>query len=274
MNDTVDEFTRLEHEGWQRVAGKYDSVWSSLTRQFIGPLLAAARVSPGIRLLDIACGPGHVAAAAEQLGATAIGIDFSAAMVRNAAQLHPSIDFREDDAQQLAFADSSFDRVVANFGLLHMLYPQKACSEARRVLRSGGWFAFTVWACPEENPGARIVNDAVETYADMSVPLPQGPPYYLYTSQSECRRVLQEAGFEERSLTFDTITIDWRIPSPEFLFEAERDAGVRTAALLSLQTPERLENIRLAIVRGVRNHAKGDLFAIPMAAHVVAIRKK
>ena len=40
-----DDFARFEHEGWQRVADKYDSVWSPLTRQFIPSLLAEAGVS-------------------------------------------------------------------------------------------------------------------------------------------------------------------------------------------------------------------------------------
>jgi ubiquinone/menaquinone biosynthesis C-methylase UbiE len=52
-----DHFARFEHDGWQRVADKYDSVWSSLTRQFIPYLLADAKLAPGIAVLDVACGP-------------------------------------------------------------------------------------------------------------------------------------------------------------------------------------------------------------------------
>jgi hypothetical protein len=44
MKTTEDAFTRFEHEGWERVAHKYDFVWSSLTRQFIPYLIDAARV--------------------------------------------------------------------------------------------------------------------------------------------------------------------------------------------------------------------------------------
>ncbi|MFZ1221022.1 MAG: hypothetical protein WAO00_17140 [Chthoniobacterales bacterium] len=39
----MDPFTEFEHEGWERVANKYDAVWSSSTRQFIPPLLVAVR---------------------------------------------------------------------------------------------------------------------------------------------------------------------------------------------------------------------------------------
>jgi hypothetical protein len=73
---------------------------------------------------------------------------------------------------------------------------------------------------------------------------------------------------------FHTITIDWWVPSPGFLFEAERDAGVRTAALLSRQTRETLISIRLAIEKAVSGYSRGTGFLIPMAAHVVAAQKQ
>jgi len=50
-----DEFTRFEHEGWERVADKYDSVWSSLTRKFIPYLIDTAQLSAGMSVLDVAC---------------------------------------------------------------------------------------------------------------------------------------------------------------------------------------------------------------------------
>ena len=77
-----DEFTRFEHAGWERVADKYDSVWSSLTAQFIPHLINALRVAPGMSVLDVACGPGYVSAAVRELGAIPTGIDFSEKMVR------------------------------------------------------------------------------------------------------------------------------------------------------------------------------------------------
>ncbi len=52
-----DEFTRFEHEGWERVADKYDSVWSSLTRQFIPHLIDRqywmSRADPGVAHLVV-----------------------------------------------------------------------------------------------------------------------------------------------------------------------------------------------------------------------------
>ena len=65
----MESFAKFEHEGWQRVAGKYDSVWASSTRQFILPLLDAAEVSGGMSVPDVGCGPGYVSAAATARGA-------------------------------------------------------------------------------------------------------------------------------------------------------------------------------------------------------------
>src|SRR5438477_991684 len=79
-----DEFTRFEHEGWERVADKYDSVWSSLTRQLIPHLIDRAQISSGMSVLDVACGPGYVSAAVRELSANPTGIDFSAKMVATA----------------------------------------------------------------------------------------------------------------------------------------------------------------------------------------------
>ncbi len=52
------EFTRFEYEGWQRVAEKYDAVWSSLTRQFIPYLIDAAQVSMGLSVIGCRMWPG------------------------------------------------------------------------------------------------------------------------------------------------------------------------------------------------------------------------
>jgi SAM-dependent methyltransferase len=269
----VDAFTRFEHEGWNRVADKYDSTWASSTRQFIGPLLDAAEVAPGMSVLDVGCGPGYVSAAAAQRGAVPSGIDFSREMIAIARRMFPQIEFREGDAQQLAFADGMFDSVVANFALLHLTNPERACAEACRVLKAGSWFGFTTWARVEENPFVKLVDDAIQAHANLNVDLPPGPPYYLFENPDEFRDALERAGFEGRSMKFKVHRIEWKVPTARFIFEAELNAGVRTAGLLARQTPEALAAIQAAIEKAVQSYAREDGFAIPKAAYVVAARK-
>jgi ubiquinone/menaquinone biosynthesis C-methylase UbiE len=273
MKTVKDEFTRFEHAGWQRVAEKYDSVWSSLTRQFIPHLTSAAQVSPAMSVLDVACGPGYVSAAVKELGAVPTGIDFSEKMVAIAKEMFPDIPFVQGDAQDLPFGDASFDRVLINFGLLHISHPERACAEACRVLKSGGRFGFTVWAGPENNPGAKIVNDAIEAHADLDTGLPEGPPHYLYGEREECRKVLEQAGFDGNSMSYETRVVAWNLPTASYFFEAERDAGVRTAGLLARQSSQKLEAIRVAIENEMQRYARGNKFVLPMTAHVVVVKK-
>lgn len=266
-------FTKFEHEGWQRVAQKYDSVWASSTRQFIPPLLDAAEVSEGMSVLDVGCGPGYVSATAAERGARPAGLDFSQAMVAIASKMFPHIEFREGDAQHLPFADAGFDRVLANFALLHLAEPERACAEANRVLKPGGKFAFTIWAPASESPYAQIIDDAIQAHADIDVDLPAGPLHHLYSGRDEFRQALERAGFDGSSMIFQLHTIEWNVPTAHFAFEAERHAGVRTAGLLARQSPEKLRAIQSAIEVAVARYRKGDSFAIPKAAYIVRVSK-
>jgi SAM-dependent methyltransferase len=269
----VDSFTEFEHEGWERVANKYDSVWSSSTRQFIPPLLDAADVSEKMSILDVGCGPGYVSAAAAERGAIPIGLDFSSEMIAIAKKMFSRIEFRQGDAQNLPFANASFNRVVSNFALLHLADPERACAEAARVLKPGGEFGFTTWAQTSENPFVKLVDDAIQAHANLDVDLPPGPPFYLFENENGFRNALERAGFDGASVTFKVHKIEWHVPTAQFIFDAERNAGVRTAGLLARQTPEVLRKIQSAIEKSVQPYAKADGFAIPKAAYIVAASK-
>ncbi|MFN2532827.1 MAG: class I SAM-dependent methyltransferase [Pyrinomonadaceae bacterium] len=267
-----DEFAQFEHQSWQRVANLYEESWSNLTRSFIPALLAAVNIRSGVRVLDVACGPGYVSEAILAAGGTPLGIDFSSEMIRLARQRNAKIEFREGDAQALDFPDASFDVVTMNFGILHLSDPEKAISESRRVLRPGGRYGFTVWADATVSLGARIVETALTEYAEMEVGLPKGPDYFAYSRPDECLRTLLDVGFDGSTFDFQTEVVQWQVPTETFLFEVERDAGVRTAALLQRQRPEMLDLISRRIALGVAPYANDRGYAIPFAAHIVTIR--
>src|ERR1700710_777232 len=141
----------FEHAGWERAAGGYEASFATATRQFIPALLDAAAVGAGRSVLDVACGPGFVAAGAAERRAEVRGLDFSAAMLAVARDRHPGLVFDQGDAEALPYPDACFDAVVSNFGIHHVPRPILALRQAHRVLRSGGLLAFTIWAAPSEN---------------------------------------------------------------------------------------------------------------------------
>ena len=79
-------------------------------------------------------GTGYLAAAAAKRGALAEGLDFSREMVERARANHPTVRFREGDAEQLPYDDRSFDHVLCAFGHLHLTNADQAI-EKRRVKR-------------------------------------------------------------------------------------------------------------------------------------------
>lgn len=267
------EFQVFIHKGWERASGKYDAAWSDLMKPFAAHLLDAMGVGLGSRVLDLACGPGYVAEAAHALGATATGVDFSGEMVRVARARSPGIEFREGDALALDFPDGTFDAVGMNFGLLHLADPHRAFAEARRVLRPGGCYGFTVWAEPEMSPGAAIIHDAIEKHGIASPDLPEGPEFFAFGNLDDCRKGLGQAGFDPDTLVFRTVTVEWTVPTASHVLECERKAGVRTAAVLNAQSPEAQRAIEEQVIESMQDFVTEDGFKLPYAAHVVAVRK-
>ena len=269
-----DDFRRFEHEGWEKAAPRYEACWESLTTHFVSHLLRAAGVARGRRVLDVACGPGLVSRAANGLGASTVGLDFSRQMVERARARAPELEFLEGDAERLPFERAAFDAVVMNFGIPHLASPERALREARRVLRPGGRFAFTVWADPKDNPGARTMSEAIAAHAETPRDIPHGPPGFPLCDSGPCREALIEAGFDRTSFASISITAAWLVPTPSFLFEAERDGGVRTSAVLARQPADRLAAIREAVERAVARHAAPGGFVIPMTARVASAAVK
>jgi ubiquinone/menaquinone biosynthesis C-methylase UbiE len=266
IDQTLDPgaFRDFEHAGWTSNVSEYEAAFARITSQAIGPLLDAVHLRHGARVLDVATGPGYVAAAAAERGATAVGVDFSASMVARARTIYPTVEFQEGDAEAISFPDSSFDAVVMNFGMLHLARPEQAMTEAARVLKPGGAFAFTVWAKPEEAVGFGIILKAIQSHGNPGVQLPQGPSFFRFSDPAECDRTLRETGFLNVRVT--SVPQVWRFNAPDELFDAIYNGGVRIKAILRAQSSEALEAIRTAAGEAAKNFTEQGAIELPMPA--------
>jgi SAM-dependent methyltransferase len=262
MTTSASAFHDFEQAGWEKAVSEYDRRFGELTMQSIAPLLDAAGAVSRTRLLDVACGPGYVAAAAARRGASVVGIDFSASMVAQALEKHPDLEFLAGDAEKLDFPDDSFDVVVMNFGMLHLARPENAIAEAYRVLRPGGRYAYTVWDAPERAAGFGIILESIQKHGTTNVDLPAGPPFFRFSDGDESKRTLLAAGFvNAQSLQ---IPQKWVLASGDELLTTFRTAAVRTAALLNAQTPEALKKIRAEIIERAEAFRNGEFIELPM----------
>ncbi|HZM94280.1 MAG TPA: methyltransferase domain-containing protein [Vicinamibacterales bacterium] len=95
---------------------------------------------PGLRLLDVGCGPGTITAdfATRLAPGTVLGIDASAEVIDAARRDHPDVTFSVADVYDLGLEDASWDVVHAHQVLQHLADPVAALREMRRVVRPGG----------------------------------------------------------------------------------------------------------------------------------------
>jgi SAM-dependent methyltransferase len=253
MNETT--FRALERAGWGERAPAYRDLFGRITEQAIDSILGAFPNLEGTRLLDVACGTGELVARAAKAGALAEGLDFAASMVEAARSAYPGLRFQEGDAQELPFANESFDAVTCAFGLMHLEDPERALSEARRVLRSGGRYSFTVWCTPDQGLDLwRLVLDAVEEHGTLDVGLPEAPPMFRFSDLDECRRSLKAAGFDEPELRI--IDLHWRSSEPGEILQLIYKGVVRAPLILEAQPEGARERVRRAIVDAARSRRR------------------
>lgn len=269
MHDAFDVFERT---GWAtNDAAAYEQLFGPITSHPIDALLDAARVGPGTRLLDVATGPGYVAARAAARGARATGLDRAPQMLEIARARHPELAFVEGDAEALGLDDASFDAAVASFCLLHLARPERAAAELARVVIPGGQVAVTVWNTPDRARLFGIVLESARAAGAVAPDLPPGPDFFRFASDAEMEKLLVEAGLRDPRVT----TVEWRaaIASADELWHGFANGTVRTRALLVAQPPAIQAEIRSELARALEPYRDGAGFAVPVSVKIGAARK-
>jgi SAM-dependent methyltransferase len=161
---------------------------------------------PGQTILDVCAGPGETGfLAAERVGpqgkllSTDLSEEMVAAASRGAKEANlTNVEARVMDAQALDLGDASVDGALSRYGIMLVPEPARAVAEVRRVLRSGGRFAFAVWGPVESNPWLTIIGGAVKSVLGGEAPAPAGPngPFALPSVEIN-RALLEDAGFTE-----------------------------------------------------------------------------
>jgi len=259
-------FRAFERAGWESrdKATNYAAAWGPITGRAVDCLLDAARVEPGNQVLDLASGPGYVAAAACRRGAVAIGVDIAESMVSLAQQLYPEVAFRRSEAEKLPFPEGSFDMVVANFLINHLAAPEVALAETSRVLRPGGRAAFTVWDSPDQARFMVVLLDAVATVgAPPPSELPAGPPIFRFSEDGEFERLLTGAGLKQPDVR--RLAYQHHFASSDALWNCLVLASVRLGAVVLSQPHLTQQLIKRQFERNLQPYRNDTGFTLPVS---------
>jgi ubiquinone/menaquinone biosynthesis C-methylase UbiE len=237
MSIDIGAFKEGQRNVWS--AGDYPDI-AQMIEPVAHVLLERVGLRRGEELLDVATGSGNVAIPAAQLGAHVTGLDLTpkllAAARARATQAGIEVRWIEGDAEELPFADGSFDRVTSCFGVIFAPRHDVAAAELVRVGRPGATVAFTAWT-PEGLNGRLFKTIG----AHMPPPPPQLQSPVLWGDEEHVRSLFADTGaevaFERRTITFTRESPDaWvayneRVLGPLIMAKAALDPQGRWAEL-------------------------------------------
>ena len=257
---------------------RQQAVWSTgnyavvgITLQIVGEnLCEALDLRAGSRVLDVAAGNGNATLAAARRFCEVVSTDYVATLLasgraRADAEGLP-VRFQEADAENLPFADASFDAVLSTFGVMFTPAQEQAAAELARVCRPGGRIGLANWT-PEGFIGQlfRIIGRYTPPAAGLQSPLLWGTRARLEALFGRAAKTIRA---ESRHFTF-------RYRSPEHWVEVFRaDYGPVNklyAALDAARQEDLTRDILALIARG--NRANDGSMVLPAEYLEVVIER-
>jgi SAM-dependent methyltransferase len=253
----ADEYRRRSALNWDEAAAGWESERERV-QQMGSPLtawlIANLDLTPGLTVLELASGPGDVGlAVAAALGdrGTVIMSDRSPAMVEAARRAVTTagvsnVELQVLDAESIALADASVDRVVCRFAYMLVADPAAAFRETRRILRPGGRLAFAVWGTAAQNEWATTLWDVLERLTDLPPTPPGAPGMFALGEREAVAGLLDGAGLD--LIAVEPIAVEWSYPDFDAYWRAQSSLNGGLTRLLPTLSPSE----RDALITSVR----------------------
>ncbi len=248
-------------EAWRKWHGKFVTQTRAATEAIVG----AAQLKPGMRVLDLASGPGEPAltiAGAVQPGGQVTATDLVGGMLKAAAenarqQALTNIAFQRASAESLPFPEESFDVVTCRFGIMFVPEVGRALAEIGRVLRPGGRAVFMAWGPPEQNPTYLKTTGVLAKYVDIPAPVPGAPDGYRFAEPGTLASALRQAGLQQ--VSEEALIVPWPWPgSIEEAWESLRDLrGAPFRRNLAKVPPGQMPRVMEEIFAGIGEYYDG-----------------
>lgn len=227
-------YKETTRQQWQNAAEAWHR-WDPVLQAWLGSatqtLLDLARIGPGHHVLDVAAGAGEPAlSTAERVGPSGyvLATDISSNILEYARQaaaeraLSSIVETRVMDGENLELPDGGFDAVISRVGLIYFPDQQRALSEMRRVLKTGGRVGAIVYTTAENNRFFSIPVSIIRRRAQLPPPLPGQPGPFSLGSAGDLEEAYRRAGF--RDIETRLVSAPLRVSSAAECVRFERES--------------------------------------------------
>jgi SAM-dependent methyltransferase len=151
-------------------------------------------------------------------------------------------EFRTLDAERMDLDTDSVDGVLCRWGYMLMIDPAAAFAETRRVLRSEGRLAFSVFAAPERNPWASLVARVLVTQGHIPPPDPEAPGIFAMADPGRIRELVVGAGLAEPEI--EEVSFRWTFADQDDYWRLLTEVAGAISPVLRSLPPETQSAVR------------------------------
>jgi ubiquinone/menaquinone biosynthesis C-methylase UbiE len=251
---------------------------AAMGRDMTRAIVEAAQVTPGMRVLDIACGTGEPAISLAALvgSGEVIGVDLSSAPLKIAAERAAerglaNTSFQQADAHQLPFPGNSFDRITSRLGVMFFSDLPQAATEMHRVLKPGGKAVLLVWG-PIDQPYFTATIGTVLRLLPGAVVPDSGNRMFALGSTGVLPQTLKQAGFS--GVDEQLVTVPWTWPgTPQEVWDYFQEVTVPFAPLLQSIPAERRPEIDAEVLRSISRYYDGSSVKFTATVNIAVAAK-
>jgi ubiquinone/menaquinone biosynthesis C-methylase UbiE len=172
------------------------------------------RAQPGMRILDLACGPGNLSRRLAELvspGGEVVGVDLAPGMIELARSANiANASFAVMDIEQLELPDASFDAAICGHGFQFASDLPLAMQEARRVLRPDGGLAASVPLSAVKDSVWALLDTVIDRRLPPApVAVDQQPTRAAIQDAAVFRQTALDAGFAAARVELIEETVHW-----------------------------------------------------------------